>query len=67
MSGYAELLTNHIAKENNILLRLANKELYDDEQDDLLVGFGKVERDHQGGKVNDYIEKIEQLALFYKI
>jgi hemerythrin-like domain-containing protein len=67
MSGYAELLNNHIAKENNILFRLADKALSDDEQDDLLVRFGRVESDHEGGKVNDYIRKIEQLALFYKI
>jgi hemerythrin-like domain-containing protein len=67
MSGYAELLTNHIAKENNILFRLADKALTDDEQDDLLVKFGIIENQAEEMKVIDFIEKITSLASFYKV
>lgn len=65
MSGYAELLTNHIARENNILFRLADKSLSQDEQDNLLIQFEKI--DPAGTKFNIYVNQINNLALFYEV
>jgi len=68
MLGYAELLVNHIGKENNILFRMADKVLSEEEQQDLLSDFGKVENDRPAGKkAEDYIKTILTLASFYKI
>jgi hemerythrin-like domain-containing protein len=68
MSGYAELLTNHIAKENNVLFRLADKAFSDKEQENLLLEFEKIEEARSAGTtVNDYIDQITTLAGFYKV
>jgi hemerythrin-like domain-containing protein len=68
MTGYAELLTNHIAKENNVLFRLADKALSDEEQENLLLEFRKTEADQSAGTtVDDYIDQITTLAGFYKV
>jgi hemerythrin-like domain-containing protein len=68
MQGYAELLVNHIGKENNILFRMADKVLTEKEQQELLLEFEKVENDRPSGeKAEDYIATILRLALFYKI
>jgi hemerythrin-like domain-containing protein len=65
MSGYAELLTNHIARENNILFRLADRSFSQDEQDNLLNQFEKL--DPAGTKVDNYVNQINSLALFYEV
>jgi len=68
MTGYAELLTSHIMKENNILFRMADNVLSDVEQKDLLEQFETIEQDRPSGtRVNDYINRINSLALFYKV
>ncbi len=68
MTGYADLLKNHIAKENNILFRMADRVLSDSDQAELLSGFGEAERIYSAktGSVN-YVEQIQRLADFYKI
>jgi len=68
MSGYAELLTNHIAKENNVLFRLADNALTDDEQKYLLAQFESIEQScPDGRKVSDYVDQINDLALYYNV
>lgn len=68
MNGYAELLVNHISKENNILFRMADKVLSDEEQKRLLESFESIEQNRKEGMhVSDYIERIDGLALFYKV
>jgi hemerythrin-like domain-containing protein len=68
MNGYADLLTNHISKENNILFRMADKVLSDDEQKRLLESFEKIEQNRSvGTQANDYIERINTLASNYGV
>lgn len=68
MSGYAELLNNHIKKENNILFRMADNALSEIEQKDLLKQFEGIEQTRpEGGKANDYINRIKALAIYYNI
>ena len=68
MLGYADLLVNHISKENNILFRMADKVFSDVEQEDLLEQFEKIEQNRSAGnRANDYINRINVLALFYKV
>lgn len=68
MSGYADLLLNHITKENNILFRMADNALSEIEQKNLLEQFEAIEKCRpEGGMVRDYINRINALALFYKV
>jgi hemerythrin-like domain-containing protein len=68
MLGYAELLRNHIAKENNILFRMADNALSDNEQKQLLAQFKTVEKNRkEGTRVEDYIDRIKTFAAFYKV
>jgi len=68
MSGYAELLDNHITKENNILFRMADNVLSDAEQENLLREFESIEQNRTAGtRVTDYINSINALALTYKV
>lgn len=68
MIDYAELLRNHIGKENNILFRMADKVLTENEQKDLLEQFILVEADRPTGtRVSDYTDTIKRLASFYKV
>jgi hemerythrin-like domain-containing protein len=68
MSGYADLLVNHITKENNILFHMADNALSDIEQKKLEEQFDTLEQNRPvGSKVNDYINRIKSLALFYKV
>lgn len=68
MNGYADLLTNHISKENNILFRMADKVLSDEEQKRLLESFEKIEQNRSvGTQANDYIERINTLASNYGV
>ncbi len=66
ITGYCELLTNHIAKENNILFRMADNVFTADNQQSLLHQFQLID----AGSVsvisaNDYINRIEILANTY--
>lgn len=66
--GYAGLLKNHIAKENNILFRMADNALSAEEQDDLSAEFKKAEENlSPGGSSSHYIAQIEELAKIYGI
>lgn len=68
MTGYAELLVSHIAKENNILFRMADKVLSDEEQKDLSEKFESLEKlSNNGTRVTDYVNRINALALFYGV
>jgi hemerythrin-like domain-containing protein len=68
MRGYAELLVNHIAKENNVLFRMADKVFSKEEQDNFLTDFDKIEKNRpEGSRVNDYVNRINTLALYYHI
>jgi hemerythrin-like domain-containing protein len=44
MLGYAELLTNHIQKENNILFRMADNAFSTEEQQLLLLQFQQIDK-----------------------
>jgi hemerythrin-like domain-containing protein len=66
MEGYASLLQNHIAKEDNILFRMADNVLSLKEQSDLMTDFEKVESEQEEGtKPADYIFRINELAAIY--
>jgi hemerythrin-like domain-containing protein len=68
MIGYAELLRNHIGKEDNILFRMADKVLTENDQQDLLGKFKLIETNRSSGaKVSDYIGRIKRLATFYNV
>ena len=68
MAGYAELLQNHISKENNILFRMADNALSDADNQELLRLFGEAERNHNSGhSSSEYIERIDKLASEYGI
>jgi hemerythrin-like domain-containing protein len=68
MLGYANLLNNHILKENNILFRMADNALSDAEQKELLEKFETVEQSlPEGKRTIDYINRINILSTTYKI
>jgi hemerythrin-like domain-containing protein len=62
MKGYGELLQNHIAKENNVLFRMADRILSEQEQSNLLLAFSRALNSE---KRNSYIEEIEELEHIY--
>lgn len=66
MAGYASLLQNHISKENNILFRMVNQVLSQEEQESLLSQFAEVEKqvDTEYNSENS-IAKIALLASVY--
>ena len=62
MQGYIVLLRNHIAKENNVLFRMADNVLTESDQQELLKEFSKVENSGLcGGVLKDCIKEIENL------
>lgn len=66
MLGYTELLRNHIAKENTVLFRLADKVFSPADQELLLLEFNKIELDHSNGLVaNDFLTLIDELEDSY--
>lgn len=66
MKGYIDLLRAHIAKENNVLFRMADRAFSEEEQKLLLSQFKRVEFNPIcGGVVNDCIAQINNLALVY--
>ncbi|NJK98508.1 MAG: hypothetical protein HC905_29545, partial [Bacteroidales bacterium] len=67
MLGYSQLLKSHIAKENNVLFRMADKVLSDTEQEQLLTEFGEIEQKEEfKTKVAVYKSDIERLKLTYR-
>ncbi|HVN56675.1 MAG TPA: hemerythrin domain-containing protein [Bacteroidales bacterium] len=66
MLGYSGLLRNHIAKENNILFRMADRVLSSEEQESLLAKFEQVENPSgKGLKATDYVSMVLELAARY--
>jgi hemerythrin-like domain-containing protein len=67
LSSYGSLLRGHIAKENNVLFRMADQVLSPEEQQELLRKFGKVENSKLcGGVLQDCINGILQLEKIYQ-
>ena len=67
MRGSIVLLRNHIAKENNVLFRMADNALSEAEHQELLKEFAKVENSsYCGGALKDCITAIERLESAYK-
>ena len=66
ITGYCELLTNHIAKENNILFRMADNVFTTENQQSLLHQFQLIDAGAEGGiSAKNYIGRIEILANIY--
>ena len=66
MAGYSDLLSNHIAKENNILFRMADNVFTAENQQSLLHQFQLIDAGSDGGiSAKDYIGRIEILAKIY--
>jgi len=67
MQGYIDLLRAHIAKENNVLFRMADKALTPEEQQALLKSFKVIEvSNYTNGQLERYITEIEGLEVIYK-
>ena len=66
MRAYTDLLKNHIAKENNVLFRMADNVFTNAEQQSMLIDFAKVEEksEKDSGKA-DFLTMIDHLALAY--
>jgi len=68
MAGYAELLHNHIGKENNILFRMADNALSEEDHRELLRQFEEAGKSYSSGSSSeDYIKMIENLASVYEV
>ena len=66
MLGYGELLRNHIAKENNVLFRMADQALPKDDQETLYKQFQEVENKCLPNRQKkDFIARIEKLTQIY--
>lgn len=67
MIGYVDLLRAHIAKENNILFRMADNVMSAEEQQSLLNEFKSVENSSSNKGLASYAEgKIDELTTKYK-
>jgi hemerythrin-like domain-containing protein len=68
MLGYAELLRGHIGKENNVLFRMADNVLSEEEQQQLLAEFEILEQNRKcGDESEDCIKQIENLLEAYNL
>ncbi len=66
MKGYINLLRNHISKENNILFRMADQVLSDQEQTRLVEQFNQTELSGIGkDKIDSFLAKIKELEVIY--
>ncbi len=66
MLGYAELLKNHIFKENNILFRMADNAFSENDQKMLLEKFNKIESGAvPGDKIENFVDAINELSKKY--
>jgi hemerythrin-like domain-containing protein len=67
MTGYVDLLRSHISKENNILFRMADRVLSEDDHETLLHRYASVAPvTENGGGISEYISDIERLEKIYK-
>lgn len=65
-AGYIQLLKNHILKENNVLFRMAEESLSDEEQDRLSQAFEELERERIGeGRHEAFHRLMDELAGIY--
>jgi hemerythrin-like domain-containing protein len=67
MQRYADLLKNHIYKENNILFRMADGAFSTEEQKQMLDEFEDVEANYQNGRLSEFIKAIAELDEKYPI
>jgi hemerythrin-like domain-containing protein len=66
MSGYSDLLTNHIAKENNVLFRMADNAFTTEDHQSLIEQFAVIDSGSENDPTGlDYAERIETLANQY--
>ncbi|HSO77812.1 MAG TPA: hemerythrin domain-containing protein [Bacteroidales bacterium] len=66
MTGYINLLRNHIAKENNILFRMADQVLTVENHAGLLKEYsGVIPLTQKGGGLIEYLDDIERLDKKY--
>jgi hemerythrin-like domain-containing protein len=66
MQGYMELLSNHIAKENNILFRMADNVFTSENHQSLLSEFSVIDSGSTSGSSGtDYVNRINKLANQY--
>jgi hemerythrin-like domain-containing protein len=66
MLGYALLLQNHIAKENNILFRMADNLMSEPEEEQIYADFRRIDKgEDRGIAVSDYIERVMRLKETY--
>jgi hemerythrin-like domain-containing protein len=66
MIGYVNLLRDHIAKENNVLFRMADQVLTNQEQTLLLDQFGMAESVNLGqDKIDNYLVHVKELKAIY--
>ena len=66
MLGYADLLNNHISKENNVLFRMADNVFTSENQQSLLDQFLLIDAGSTTGVPGDvYVGRIETLATQY--
>jgi hemerythrin-like domain-containing protein len=66
LSGYVDLLQNHILKEENVLFKMADKVLGNKLQDDLYEQFEKIEEEVVGHGVHEqFHELLKQLKSKY--
>ncbi len=64
--GYISLLRDHIEKENNVLFVMADNRLSEKNQDELLEGFEKIEKERIGvGKHEEFHSLIKKLSGIY--
>ncbi|HEX3007553.1 MAG TPA: hypothetical protein VHO90_08060, partial [Bacteroidales bacterium] len=67
MCSYGQLLQSHIAKENNVLFKMADKALSEDDQEHLLSEFEKIETNEAyGANIPNFLKAIENLKMLYK-
>lgn len=68
MQGYAELLQSHIAKENNVLFRMADQIMEGDEESELFNRFSILDGgSNSQPEKSDYVSRIKSLREnFYK-
>jgi hemerythrin-like domain-containing protein len=68
MTGYADLLRNHIGKENNILFRMADRALSESDHLNLLKRFEETGNNNSSKvKPDEYVKRIEELASIYLV
>jgi len=68
MKAYIELLRGHISKENNVLFKMADKALTEQDQLILLEQYKQIEKsDMKGSSLQYFINQINALAEIYHL